>query len=227
MTAAIDARLTGILCAVGASLCFSYISGEFVVKDAIEELTPGIMFIDDDLWLSGIGTYTNTFIATGDIRLEGTISVYAPNYAGYDSSGPSPIGICDDTTNGSYYPTNLCDTANTEYIADFGDGVPNFALMAGSLIPSTSNYQGGDVDLQANVTIFGNILAGDRYSNSSNITIYGLIGAEGNLSSGGHTASGRIGVDMRNLPATFVPMASMPLCANCTEDVTVFWSRYL
>jgi hypothetical protein len=215
------------LCA-GSADCFDYSSGTFTLKDSHNLVTPGIIFVEGDLEFSGEGTYSATFIASGDIDVIGNHTIYAANFAGYDSSGPSPRGICVNTTNGNYYPTNLCNIATAEYIADFGNGVGNFALMAGSLNPSTNSYQGGDILLDSNIFIYGNILAGDQYSNNSNIYVNGLINAEGNASSGGHFVNSNITFDMRNLPDTFTPMSSVGAsCSAGCGEVSVVWSRYL
>ena len=111
---------------------------------------------------------------------------------------------------------------------EHGDGIGNFSMLAGSINPSTSNYQGGDILLDSNIYIYGNVLAGDQYTNNSNVYINGLIGAEGNMSSDGHTVVSDITVDMRNLPSTFVPVSTIPSPgAAGTDDVDVFWTRYL
>ena len=239
------------LCGSNTSDCFSHSSGTFTVKDTGTStggmVKQGVIWVDGNIKLEGFGLYYNTFMATGNIDVIGSHTVYAVNYAGYDGNGltydddvlglenDNVRGICPNSGGGSrapvsttYYPTNFCDNPNAlDFNDEFGGGIGNFSLTAGSIDPGDSSYDGGDITIDGNVSQYGSLIAGNRVFASSNINIHGTLSGESNRSSGTHTLSSNITIYTEPV-ATYTPSNTIVTPGNgLTTDVGVLWSRYL
>jgi hypothetical protein len=240
------------LCGNNTSDCFSG-SSTFTVKDTGTStngmIKQGVIWVDGNLKLEGDGLYYNTFMATGNITVDGNHTVYAVNYAGYDGNGltydddilglegNNVRGICPNSGGGSrapvsttYYPTNFCDNPDpTDFNDAFGGGIGNFTLTAGSIDPGDSSYDGGDITITSNVSQYGSLIAGNRVYADSNINIHGTLSGESNRSSGTHTLSSNINIYTEPV-ATYTPGNTInPGVASngLVTDVAVLWSRYL
>ena len=235
-----------LLC--GTSDCFNYSSGTWTIKDAkttsSDMLVQGVIMVDGNLKLEGEGLYYNTFMAEGNIVVDGNHTIYAPNYAGYDGNTltydnaltgltGNVQGMCPNALSGrapvssTFYPTSHCDTVTPEYLQDFGGGIGNFSLAAGSDDDPAdlSTYTGGDITIIGNVTQYGSLIAGNTAIADSNIEIFGYVTAESNRTSGAHTLASNIMVSTTTL-GTYTP--GNEIYTNIDPlMVDVFWSRYL
>ncbi|GGJ00242.1 hypothetical protein GCM10009083_16280 [Halopseudomonas pertucinogena] len=141
---------------------------------------PGVVLFDGDLVI-GNGTYTNTFIATGNLTVSSAGgAVFALNYAGphgITAEGHTALGVCN---NAAYRlrPREFC-RSGYNHLAHGGLG--NYALMAGSCPLGNINgcsrsvYIGGDIDVQR--TVFGVTRAGNLFSTAGNARLHGYISA--------------------------------------------------
>lgn len=143
---------------------------------------PGIVFVEGNLDLAG-GTYTNTFIATGNIHVTTAGgAVFALNYAGFNgvtASGNTALGVCNNTQY-SIRPTDFCQGAT--YNHEALQGLGNYVLLAGSCPTSgcdkdangkITGYIGGDVRVEKSV--YGVIKAGNYMTTGGNAKIFGAI----------------------------------------------------
>ncbi|WP_150303182.1 hypothetical protein [Pseudomonas saliphila] len=140
---------------------------------------PGIVLAEGDVEI-GSGTYTNTFISTGNIHVTTAGgAVFAPNYAGRDGvtvEGHTAMGVCNNAVY-SFMPEGFCNAGGYDHRA-FG-GIGNYALLAGSC-PSGSVdgcaknlYAGGDIRVEKSV--YGATKAGNLFSSSGNAKLYGYV----------------------------------------------------
>lgn len=144
----------------------------------IPSLAPGVMLFYGDVSMPR-GLFVNTILSTGIIEYGASITLYAPNYAGANS-----------TCNVSTYkmPTNLCLSNSTMSKASIG----NIALLAGSCTDDSSlslcqaTYKGGTVKLGSSSYVYGNIIAGNILETSGSSHIVGAIlaAALGNIGTG-------------------------------------------
>ena len=232
----------------GTSDCFDYSNGTFTIKDAKTKkgkmVKQGVIWVEGNLKLEGEGLYYNTFMATGNIIADGNHTVYAVNYAGYAGNGltydtsetglsGNVRGICPNSGGGSrapvsnkFYPTNYCDNPNPlDYNDEFGNGIGNFTLTAGSVDPDSSAYIGGDITISGNISQYGSLIAGNKVIADSNINIHGTITAESHRTPGTHTLTSNITI--HTVPvATYTPGNTIET-NTLTADVKVMWSRYL
>lgn len=140
---------------------------------------PGIVLVEGNMQI-GNGTYTNTFVATGDIRVTTAGgAVFAPNYAGPDGitvEGHSALGVCNNAVY-AFRPEAFCRAGGFDHRAHAGIG--NYALLAGSCPPGSLNgcasnrYVGGDIRVEKSV--FGATKAGNLFTTSGNAKLYGHI----------------------------------------------------
>ena len=144
---------------------------------------PGVVFVDGNLDV-GNGTYTNTFIVTGNINVTtaGNGGVFSLNYAGFNgvtSNGITAIGVCSNT-HYTVKPTDFCQ--GSTYKADALQGIGNYALLAGSCPAAgctigqngkITDYIGGDIKVEKSV--FGVIKAGNYFTTGGSARIYGAI----------------------------------------------------
>ncbi len=207
---------------------------------------PGIIFADGNISVDG-GTYTNTFIATGNLGVTTAGgAVFAPNYAGPDgitANGYTALGVCNNSIY-TFRPTELC--RNT-YTPSASSGIGNYALLAGSCpIGSLNNctaseYIGGDIKVEKSV--FGAVKAGNLFTGSASISIYGYISSLSQRLNGTvkNTIAGGATIDLRvpdSAKDRYDPSAGSSLPNNGgdgsnsgggNESTTaiILWSRYL
>lgn len=130
-------------------------------------LVPSVVLFDGNLNLS-LGRFTNTFLATGDITYGGSVTLYAPNYAG-------DAKVCQLD---SVYrvQSNLCSSGKLTNLP-----VANIALLAGSCTDDSSvmtcqgSYSGGTITIGQSAKIYGNIIAGNILNTGGSTTIYGSV----------------------------------------------------
>ena len=190
-------------------------------------MAQGVDWFNGNIQLS-VGTFYNTFLATGNIAASsGTITVTAPNWAGY---GP----ICQNATSGNYmpvtdfsglYPTQFCNKTTGKYISS---AIGNLTFMAGSYVNGV--YKGGDVTMTDGNTSYGNIVAGDAFSTSGSTTIQGTIVASGLGGGTSHSFSGATAINQGGAPATFsdttIICSSTCSSSSSTSSVKTYWTRY-
>lgn len=190
---------------------------------------PGVLWVDGNLHV-GNGTYFNSFIATGNITTGGSLTVYAPNYAGATGEVAgvrySPQGMCNNTDFPGRMPTQFCQAGGFDY--DASGGMGNYAMAAGSCSnDSCSPYVGGDIELGASNNLHGSVLAGNQFSSGGSTTVHGYISA---LALGDRTFNsmgGSTTIDLRNLPPGFDPGGGGVGGVPTNRVIQVRWSRYL
>ena len=141
---------------------------------------PGVVLVDGNLEVGG-GTYTNTFIATGnlDVTTSGG-AVFALNYAGPNGisvNGSTALGVC---SNAAYRirPGEFCRSG---YNHNAHGGLGNYAVMAGSCPLGSINgcarsaYIGGDIDIRR--AVFGVTRAGNLVTTGGQARLYGYVSA--------------------------------------------------
>lgn len=141
---------------------------------------PGVVLVDGNLEVGG-GTYTNTFIATGnlDVTTSGG-AVFALNYAGPNGisvNGSTALGVC---SNAAYRirPGEFCRSG---YNHNAHGGLGNYAVMAGSCPLGSINgcsrsaYVGGDIDIRR--AVFGVTRAGNLVTTGGQARLYGYVSA--------------------------------------------------
>ncbi|MCD9004675.1 FapA family protein [Luteimonas sp. XNQY3] len=222
--------------------CLSYDANTRTWTVSAIGIAQGIAWFEGDLDLA-LGTYYNSFVATGNVSTGGQLDVYALRYAGFDGTRSvdgstvryAPTGICANSRFPLLYPLDYCDMDTRTFSAPSGTSIGNYALLAGSY-GEDGRYQGGDIRLGASNRIFGSVLSGNLYASGGSTTIHGTITA---LSQGEatHAAGGSTTINLIDLPDTFVP--APPACAltgTCVEetptgsgavDARVMWTRYL
>lgn len=189
-------------------------------------LVPSVVLFNGDLNLS-LGRFTNTFLATGDITYGGSVTLYAPNYAG-------DAKVCQLD---SVYKvqSNLCSSGKLTNLP-----VANIALLAGSCTDDSSimtcqgSYNGGTITIGQSAKVYGNIIAGNILNTGGSTTIYGsvLAAALGNARSGsslqGSTKIDLTGLTDNQLTIT-VPNGEDEQAEGetITQTVKIKWARYI
>lgn len=208
-------------------------------------LAPGVAWFDGSVTLTSGGKYYSTIIATKNITTGGSQVLFAPNWVGYNteclgnfSSAPA-TGTGNNVTitaaNGplALAPSQYCSTGS--YVADT---VGNMVAIAGSYIPNTTTYQGGDINLGASTSTYGSVMAGNKVITGGSVSIRGTIIASGDQGSGNNSGSlsGSTSVDMSSAPSTFDP-TKVPCTVGCSGggggggsgssgSSSVLWTRY-
>lgn len=141
---------------------------------------PGVVLVEGDVEISN-GTYTNTFIATGNLRVVSAGgAVFALNYAGPHGitvESHTALGVCNNTQ----YQLRPAEFCKSTYNHTAHGGLGNFALMAGSCPDgngkgcSASAYIGGDIDVLR--TVFGVTRAGNLFTSAGNARLHGYVSA--------------------------------------------------
>lgn len=189
-------------------------------------LVPSVVLFNGDLNLS-LGRFTNTFLATGNITYGGSVTLYAPNYAG-------DAKVCQLD---SVYrvQSNLCSSGKLTNLP-----VANTALLAGSCTDDSSvmtcqgSYNGGTITIGQSANVYGNIIAGNILNTGGSTTIYGsvLAAALGNARSGsslqGSTTIDLTGLTDNQLTIT-VPNGEDEQAEGetTTQTVKIKWARYV
>jgi hypothetical protein len=189
-------------------------------------LVPSVVLFNGNLNLS-LGRFTNTFLATGDITYGGSITLYAPNYAG-------DAKVCQLD---SVYKvqSNLCSSGKLTNLP-----VANIALLAGSCTDDSSvmtcqgSYNGGTITIGQSAKVYGNIIAGNILNTGGSTTIYGsvLAAALGNAGSGSNL-QGSTKIDFNGISDEQTTITLPNNDANKSEDevatekVKIKWARYL
>ncbi|WP_151981870.1 hypothetical protein [Acinetobacter guerrae] len=220
----------------------SYSSGLWTVDDEVgnstgsvgssnppttPSLAPGVMLFYGNVSMPR-GLFVNTILATGNIQYGASITIYAPNYAG-------PNSTCN--VSGYKMPLNLCLSASAMTKASIG----NVALLAGSCADDSSvttceaSYTGGTVTLGASSYVYGNIIAGNVLETSGSSHILGAIlaAALGNVGQGnklGNTTT----VDFNgiNQHENFDPSIpkdedTTPPSDDSSDNAKIRWARYI
>ncbi|MEH6389020.1 MAG: hypothetical protein V7772_14230 [Pseudomonas profundi] len=140
---------------------------------------PGIVLVEGDMEI-GSGTYTNTFIATGNLHVTTAGgAVFALNYAGRDGvtvEGHTAMGVCNNSVY-PFRPTEFCKDGGYDHRA-YG-AIGNYALLAGSCPPGSPDgcasklYSGGDIRVEK--AVFGATKAGNLFSSSGSARLYGYV----------------------------------------------------
>ena len=189
-------------------------------------LVPSVVLFNGNLNLS-LGRFTNTFLATGDITYGGSVTLYAPNYAG-------DAKVCQLD---SVYKvqSNLCSSGKLTNLP-----VANIALLAGSCTDDSSvmtcqgSYNGGTITIGQSAKVYGNIIAGNILNTGGSTTIYGsvLAAALGNAGSGSNL-QGSTKIDFNGISDEQTTITLPNNSANesedevATEKVKIKWARYL
>lgn len=208
----------------------SYSGGTWSLNDNTTQnpsLAPGVFLFKGDLKAQK-GNYANTFLSTGSIDYGTSIVLQAPNYAGASI-------VCNSADFGR--PTNLCSSSTSLIPASIG----NIALLAGSCTNATtvalchSTYNGGNISLGAQATVYGNVIAGNLLSTSGNSKIVGSLSAAGlGDTSKGSKFTGSTTIDLSTLKdhpdfstGTGGTNTSSGTTTTTTITATVQWARYL
>lgn len=156
----------------------TYRSGAFTFEGAHH--APGVVLVEGDLDVGG-GTFTNTFIATGNLHVTtGGGAVFSLNYAGpngISTEGFTALGVCSNPVY-RIRPGKFCETG---YDHTAHGGLGNYALMAGSCPLGSINgcargaYIGGDIRIEKSV--FGVTRAGNLVSTSGQARLHGYVSA--------------------------------------------------
>ncbi|GAA4999783.1 hypothetical protein GCM10023206_00960 [Acinetobacter puyangensis] len=204
----------------------NYNSTSNPIAPDVPSLAPGVMFFYGNLNV-GQGAYTNTIIATGDI-IASIPAVYAPNYAGAGK-------VCN--ISGYQMPVNLCSSSSTLTKIT----VANIALMAGSCTDSTSlttcksTYMGGNITLNSNAYIYGNVIAGSRFNTSGASYVAGGITAA-NLGASSQSSSSfnsKVTIDLTNVDKSTIGNSGSTDTENgggtnsTSTTASIKWARYL
>lgn len=189
-------------------------------------LVPSVVLFNGNLSLS-LGRFTNTFLATGDIAYGGSVTLYAPNYAG-------DAKVCQLD---SVYKvqSNLCSSGKLTNLP-----VANIALLAGSCTDDSSimtcqgSYNGGTITIGQSAKVYGNIIAGNILNTGGSTIIYGsvLAAALGNMGSGSNL-EGSTKIDFNGVSDEQSTITLPNNNINESEDesapekVKIKWARYL
>lgn len=200
--------------------CFDYSGGTWSING--KTMAPGVVWFKGNL-SAGVGTYYNSFIATGNIATAGANITKAVNYAGPGSANPRVEGVCVNTRFDTLYPLNYCTGTGG---ATFVSNPPgNIVFAAGSAEGST--YVGGRIDLTASNDVYGDVLAGDLIVTGGSTTVHGVVLATrqgSNVGNSGFGASTRI--DLTGLPSTFHPGDDGLQGPATAASAKLLWSRY-
>ncbi len=208
--------------------CFGYGNNTWTLDGT--SIAQGIAWFKGDLTV-GNGTYFNTFIATGNIATSGSTVMYAPNYAGYSGAVNgtiyAPTGICTNSYFPKLHPAQLCNTTAKTYDYSAGNGLGNYALMAGSTDGTT--YTGGSITLGASNAIHGSIKAGNEFGSGGSTTVYGYITALAQGTSASNAMGASTTIKLTKLPTGYDPGANGTGSSNSgsTKGIIALWSRYL
>lgn len=159
-----------------------------------DSLAPGIAWFDGNL-NAGNGTYYNSFIASGNIKTQGSHQVYALNYIGY-------AGVCANPDYRGQYPRDFCDTGAQKLLSQTSG---NIAYLAGHY--EGTRYLGGDISLGSSNTVHGNVLAGNRLNSGGSTVIKGYVTVASQGSGGSNDWGGSTTIDLSKLPDSFHPGA--------------------
>ncbi|MDT8998160.1 hypothetical protein RQP53_02600 [Paucibacter sp. APW11] len=188
--------------------CFSYANGTWTV--AGQGMAPGVVWFAGDL-IAGQGSYTNTFLASGNISTAGNNISTALNYAGAAT-------VCSQTQFPGLYPSNFCNSSG----ALIENALGNIVFAAGGYVGSS--FSGGRIDLSASNHVYGDVLAGDTLTTGGSTVVHGYMVAARGSNIGSSRLSASTSLDLRNLPSSFkpgqLPTPGTPLSA------TLLWSRY-
>jgi hypothetical protein len=202
--------------------CFDYSGGTWSING--KAMAPGVVWFKGNL-SAGVGTYFNSFIATGNITTAGDNITKAVNYAGPGRATPAAKveGVCVNSRFGSLYPLNYCTgTGGATFVAN---PPGNIVFAAGGQVGST--YVGGRIDLTASNDVYGDVLAGDLVVTGGSTTVHGLVLATrqgSNVGNSGFGASTKI--DLTSLPTTFDPPNYGPTATAAPASAKLLWSRY-
>lgn len=195
----------------------------------VPSIAPGVFLFKGDLKPQQ-GTYTNTFLSTGNIDYGTSINLQAPNYAGATL-------VCNSAALGYGRPTNLCSSSTALIPAAIG----NIALLAGSCTNATtvalcqSTYSGGDISLGAQSTVYGNVIAGNLLNTSGQSLIVGSLSAAGlGDTKKGSKFTGSTTIDLSSLKdhpdfstGGNSSNSGSTSTGSGTTTATVKWARYL
>lgn len=141
---------------------------------------PGVVLVEGDMSVES-GTYTNTFIATGNLHVTSAGgAVFSLNYAGphgISVEGHTALGVCSNPV----YRIRPDEFCKTTYNHQAHGGLGNYALMAGSCPLGNINgcsrgaYIGGDILVEKSV--FGVTRAGNLFTSAGNARLYGYVSA--------------------------------------------------
>ena len=198
--------------------CFDYSSGTWSING--KTMAPGVAWFKGNL-VAGVGTYYNSFIATGNITTAGANVTKAVNYAGPGSS--TVDGACVNSRFAGLYPVNYCTGTGG---ATFVSNPPgNIVFAAGGA--EGAKYVGGRIDLTASNDVYGDVLAGDLLVTGGSTTVHGLVLATRQGSNTGNSSFGAsTRIDLTGLPGTFKPPEYGPPALNAPVSAKLLWSRY-
>lgn len=223
-------------------------------------MLPGIVYFESDLIIersdhtpttpdhSAENSFRNTILVEGDIIVRSNGSVTAVNHAGYNE-------ICEfsfwdnNVPRQNFYPTNLCNMSTRALIYN---NTGNIAIGNGNLGADGTTYSGGDILLESQGTLFGSVIAGDRFQCTGNRIITGMVsGLALTRGDDRHNINGecRFGVDLASgtldpidLPFTMPDSTTggdttdpgqgtggagtTPAGAPTMENARVLWSRF-
>lgn len=202
--------------------CFGYSDGTWSING--KTMAPGVAWFKGNL-NAGVGTYYNSFIATGNITTSGDNVTKALNYAGPGNSNPKVEGVCFNSSFGTLYPSNYC-TGTASGGFTFTVRPPgNIAFAAGGMAGST--YVGGRIDLAASNNVYGDVLAGDLLVTSGSTTVHGQVLATRQGSNAGNSSfNASTTIDLTGLPSTFVPGNNPAQTPGTPASAKLLWSRY-
>lgn len=215
--------------------CFSYSNGTWTIAGT--SMAQGVVWFEGNLTVSN-GTYFNTFIATGNLNTGGSLTLYAPNYAGYsgavDGVTYAPTGICANSNFSALKPRQFCSGSNFLYTAD--DGIGNYAMLAGSCTTSAcSTYVGGNIALGSSNNIYGSVKAGNEFSSGGSTMVAGFISALAQGAQVQNSMGGSTTIRLTGLPPGYSPAAGTSGnsggnaggSTGTEPTLSIRWSRYL
>jgi hypothetical protein len=175
----------------------------------------GAYWLDGNLVLDQSSNVAS-FLATGNIRVTGYLSVSAPNTV-----------VSSRACAGALLPTNFCDPTSRA-LRTPSLALGNAALVAGSYEGTV--FTGGDIHLETSQEVAGNVLAGNQVlinagaagAAQSVVTIHGRMLASGQ--SGQSVASvlaGKINFVTDDFQSTFDPSVSPCMSSACNVSSTV------
>lgn len=182
-------------------------------------LAPGIVWFSGDVvW--GQGTFFNSVLVSSNLQTGANNVTSAVNHAGYQA-------VCANQSFPGLTPSQLCDLGRQVMKAS---QVGNIGMLAGSYRNGVT-FVGGVIDLTANITVNGSILAGDVLRTGGSTVVRGFITTAGQ--GGGNNAnalSASTTLDMSNLPAGYDPGNTDPGQGGTgagSARAVIRFSRYL
>lgn len=192
--------------------CLSYSGGQWTFSGL--GFAPGIVWANGNiLFNGGPSTYYDTFIATGNITENGSISISAFNLA----PAASACGV-------AYYPTNLCTSSKQN-----GSTLANSEFIAGGT-NSAGTWTGGNILLNGSGTNLGDIVAGSTLTANGNISIGGAVLVAGNNVASGTNAltiNGSLALNLSPAGSSSGSMTVQTGAQASSANVLVKWVRYL